>query len=487
MSALMDTLPLASLLAHHAALKPSTVALSDESTALTWAELESRTNRVARALLAHGVQTDDLISIALPNENAFLEACFACWKAGATPQPLSSRLPRAEMEAIIALAKPSIIIARPDLEIGHPTITYFDLLAAESDDTPLPLVIASCFKAPTSGGSSGRPKLILSGEPATIDVSIASAWRLGSEDVALIPGPLYHTGPFTTAINAMAAGTKLVVQPRFDAEAVLEAIDRHKASWLCLVPTMMNRIWKLDDAVKAKYDITSLKTMWHIAAPCPAWLKQVWIDWIGAGAVWELYGATESIAGTVIDGTEWLAHRGSVGRVFSGQIKIFGDDGRELPPGETGEVFMRAAEEGQVTYRYVGAEANTRGEWHSLGDMGYFDAEGYLYLGDRRGDMILVGGSNVYPAEVEAAIEEHPDVQSCAVIGLPDDDLGARVHAIVQPRPGLPNLALQEFVAERLVRYKQPRSYEFTDAPLRDAAGKVRRSRLRSERIAAGE
>jgi bile acid-coenzyme A ligase len=223
-----------------------------------------------------------------------------------------------------------------------------------------------------------------------------------------------------------------------------------------------------------------------MAAPCPAWLKEAFIHWIAPGEVMELYAGTEAQAVTIITGTEWLTHRGSVGQVAIGEMKVFGEDGAELPAGEVGEIYMRRPPGAPETYRYVGATAKTLANgWESLGDLGWFDAEGYLYLADRRTDMILVGGSNVYPAEIEAALEEHPAVQSCAVIGLPDDDLGARIHAIVNAKGEVTPEDLKAHLKDRLVTYKQPRSYEFVDEPVRDDAGKVRRTALRDARIAA--
>ena len=199
----------------------------------------------------------------------------------------------------------------------------------------------------------------------------------------------------------------------------------------------------------------------------------------------ELYAGTEAQAVTIITGTEWLEHRGSVGKVAFGEMAAFDADGNRLPPGEIGEVYMRRPEGMPPSYHYRGATARTlEGGWESLGDIGYFDEDGYLYLADRRTDMILVGGSNVYPAEIESALDEHPLVQSSAVIGLPDEDLGSMIHAIVQPREGLTEADLREHVRGLLVTYKQPRTYEFVTENIRDDAGKVRRTQLRDERIA---
>ena len=365
------------------------------------------------------------------------------------------------------------------------TLTYEALLDEGTDVGRLPLHVAAACKAAASGGSTGRPKLIVDGRPALADAGAAAAWRLDSDSVALMPGPLYHSGPFVTAFNALVAGAHLVIMGRYDSEAVLRLVHVHNATWLYLVPTMMNRIWRLEEVVKARYDLSSLQTVWHLAAPCPPWLKEAWIEWLGPEKIWELYAASEGLAGTVIDGEAWLTHRGSVGRPFTGHIQILDQHSALVPPGVIGEIFMKPSGEGTQTYRYIGAEGDTRGDWQSLGDMGHLDDEGYLYLADRRTDMILVGGANVYPAEIEAAIEAHPLVESCAVIGLPDEDLGARIHAIVQSREVLAAASLHSFLESRLVTYKRPRSIEFVDQPLRDIAGKVRRSQLRAERIAS--
>ena len=228
----------------------------------------------------------------------------------------------------------------------------------------------------------------------------------------------------------------MVVLPRFDAEATLAAIEAHQAHVVYLVPTMMKRIWRLPPEVRERYDLSSLRVVWHLAEPCPVWLKQAWIDWLGPERIVELYAGTEAQMATVITGVEWLAHKGSVGRPVSGEIMICDADGEPLPAGSEGEVWMRSARE-RPTYRYIGAEARRReGGWESLGDMGYLDEDGYLYLGDRLADMILTGGANVYPAEVEAVLAEHPAVRTCCVIGLPDEDKGNRIHAIVEADEG---------------------------------------------------
>jgi bile acid-coenzyme A ligase len=468
-----------------AAERPDRPAVSDEARTVTWRELDRRTNRIARGLEAVGVKFGDLVTVGLPNSVDFVEACYGLWKVGATPQPISWRLPAAEAEAVMELAQTPILLAGDTIESARPRFDVPALLALSDDDSPVRDRTAPIYKAPTSGGSTGRPKLILSGGPGVANVDGATGvYRTRPEDVMIMPGPLYHNGPFTSAFGGLGRGAHLVVLPRFDAEKTLAAVHEHKGTWLYLVPTMMSRIWRLPDDVRGKYDVSSLETVWHLAAPCPPWLKEAWINWLGPEVIMELYAGTEAQAVTIITGTEWLAHRGSVGRVGVGEMQAFDGDGEPLPVGEIGEIYMRRPEGAAPSYQYRGATARTLpGGWESLGDIGYFDADGYLYLADRRTDMILVGGSNVYPAEIEGALDEHPLVQSSAVIGLPHEDLGATIHAIVQPREGLTEADLREHLRGLLVPYKQPRTYEFVTENIRDDAGKVRRTQLREERI----
>jgi bile acid-coenzyme A ligase len=450
----------------------------------TRGELERAANRLAHDFLGRGVAVGDMVTIALPNSIDWYVAVAACWKVGAIPQPVSAKLPPRELQAILDLADPTLVVGVADESVtaGRPSLPIGYRPDERLPDAPPPDAVSPAWKAPTSGGSTGRPKLIVSGDPAEMDDAAPGVF--GSPDGCMVmPGPLYHNGPIVWSCSALLAGSHVVVLPRFDPEQTLAAIDRYRADVVYLVPTMMKRIWRLPEDVRLGYDLSSIRQIWHLAEPCPDWLKQVWIDWLGPERIFELYAGTEAQAATIITGTDWLAHRGSVGKPAPGTIMICDLDGNEVPVGEMGEVWMRSLRD-EPTYRYVGAEARRReGGWESLGDMGRVDEDGYLYLGDRMADMILSGGSNIYPAEVEAAILEHPEVRSCAVIGLPDDDLGHTVHAIVEADEAVVGRdELLAFVAERLARYKIPRSIEYTDEAIRDDAGKVRRSALRAER-----
>jgi len=465
---------------------PDRPAITFAGRTVTRGELDRRTNRLARAYQQLGVGQDDYVTIALPNGIEFFEAAIAAWKLGATPQPVSSRLPKAELDAIVDLVAPRLVVGPPPgvAVAGRSIPAGFEPDAALSD-AMLPDRTPTAWKAPTSGGSTGRPKIIVSGDPGSFDIDVP-AHQILPDRTHLIPGPLYHNGPFSFGALALFFGNHLVVMPRFDAAEALALMAEHRVDWVMMVPTMMLRIWRLDAALRRRHDLGALRVLLHLAAPCPAWLKQAFIDWLGAARVHELYGGTEGQSATWIVGDEWLAHRGSVGKPLPGSnMKICDDAGNELPPGEIGEVYMVHDRGVGTTYRYIGAEPRRRADgWETLGDMGYMDADGYLYLTDRRTDMILRGGANIYPAEVEAAIDAHPAVRSSAVIGLPDEELGNRVHAIVDATAPVTAEALKDFLRERLVVYKVPESFEFVGEPLRDDAGKTRRSALRAARLA---
>jgi bile acid-coenzyme A ligase len=479
--------PIGAALGRLAGEDPGLPAVTVGDSSVTRGELDRRSNRLARAFAAEGVGPEDLVTIALPNSVAFLEAAVACWKLGAVPQPVSFRLPGRELTAIVELADSALVVGVDAERVpGRATWAAGQQPEPGLSDERLPPIVSATWKAPTSGGSTGQPKLILSGDPATIPAEPSRGFR--RDGCVLIPGPLYHNAPFTYASTGLFYGNHVVLLPRFDAEGTLRAIDTHQPDFMLVVPTMMIRILRLGEEVRARYDMSSLQTVWHMGAPCPVWAKRAWIGWIGGEKIWELYTGTETQAVTTIQGDEWLRHEGSVGRVTVGQMKIVDPETeQDLPAGQVGEIFLRVTPGDKPAYHYLGAEARTIGDgWESLGDMGWFDEQGYLFLADRRADMILSGGANIYPPEIEAALNEHPGVESCAVIGLPDDDLGQAVHAICRASPGTATASddeLRAFVGERLVRYKVPRSFEWVDEPVRNDAGKVRRSALRSERV----
>lgn len=480
--------PLSEIPGAYAAEKGDAVVVRAGTATLTWTQLHRGSNRVARGLRDAGAAPGRIVSLLLPNSTDLMLALFACYKAGATPQVLSTGMRPAELDAILELADPAVVVTGPDgpLTDRATAVTVAQLGAGRGEEDLKPAGPATSWKAPTSGGSTGRPKIILSGRPAVTSAFDSGMWGIGAGERALVTAPLHHNAPFVTALTTVFLGGEVTLLTRFDAERTLSAVDEHAVTWVYLVPTMMRRITALPDEVRDRYSLASLRSVWHCAEPCPVWLKRKWIEWLGPGRVWELYGGTEAEAGCTLRGDEWTEHVGSVGKVTWGQIKLLDPDGAEITtPGTSGEIYMRVTPGTPATYRYIGSEPVTRDGWSSLGDMGRFDADGYLYLHDRRSDMITVGGVNVYPAEIEAALVEHEQVLTAVVIGLPDGDTGNRLHAIVHtpPRAGVTADEIHAFLDGRLSRHKLPRSIELVHDSLRDAAGKVRRAELRAQRL----
>ncbi|MFB7091538.1 AMP-binding protein [Streptomyces sp. NPDC056296] len=476
--------PYVRILRRLAEADPDFEALVCEDEVMTRGRLERQSNRLARAYAEKGVSYGDYVAIALPNGIGFYVSFLATLKLGAVPMPLSYRLPAAERRTIADLADVRLIVggSRDD----HPGRECVDADFTPGDDLsdePLPEVVSPAWKAPTSGGSTGRPKIIVAGTGAEgSPATNALVFQYGPEDTQLVVGPLYHNSALASSFGGLLLGQRVVVMKRFEAEKLLDLVAKHKITWLMLVPTMMHRIQRLFDA-GGEYDLSSIRILWHMASKCPEWLKRAWIDRLGAEKILELYGGTELQAVAIISGPEWLEHPGSIGRAVIGHMKVLDAAGDEVPPGTVGEIFMKRADNTPPTYRYIGAESKELNGWESLGDLGWQDEDGYLYISDRRVDMIVSGGANVYPAEVENALDAHPRVLSTVVVGIPDDDLGQRVHALVEAEPGTTGEELLEFLSDKLVRYKIPRTLEFIDRPLRDDAGKVRRSKMRDEAI----
>jgi bile acid-coenzyme A ligase len=471
--------PIGTLLTELAEKDPTAPAVTFEGFTTSRAELESAANQLARVYDALGVAHGDMVTIGLPNGPEFIVACCATWKLGAVPQPVSARLPLAERQAIVDLADSKLVVGvQPGTHGDRACVPEGFVPDAALDDGPLPPLVSPSWKAPTSGGSTGRPKLIVASQPGVMDNLVALFFGIEPDGIQLVAGPLYHNGPFLFAMVGLFSGQHLVVLPRFDAAAALDAIDRYGVQIAMVVPTMMNRMLRVIQEAERTYKLDSIQRLWHMAAPCPEWLKRAWIDLLGPERIFELYGGTEGQATTVIDGRDWLAHPGSVGRVVTGEMTVLDENGAAAPAGQVGEIYMRSGPKGTPTYRYIGAVARRRDGWESIGDLGWMDDEGFVYLADRRTDLILSGGANIYPAEVEGALLEHPAVESCAVVGVPDDDLGQVVHAVVHLVGPATQAELAAHLQSRLVRYKVPRTWEFVDEPVRDDAGKVRRSSL---------
>jgi bile acid-coenzyme A ligase len=483
--------PLGLLTGVYAALAPDRPALTADGRVYSRAEVEASANRRARQLEALGVGSHDAVIIALPNGAEFYLTTLACWKLGATPAHVSWRLTEPEFAEIVDWARPKLVVGGPaaDRDWGAPSL--------QPGVAPDPGLSADSlgerdwgpWKMATSGGSTGRPKLVVDPNPAVWGDGKTSLNRRSGCTV-INPGPLYHSAPFGMMIPGLCEGCHVVDMPRFDAERWLQLVHQHRPEWIYLVPTMMARIANLPEAVRAKYDVSSIKTLLHMAAPCPPWAKAFWIDYLGPDAVWEIYGGTERFGSTMISGREWLQKPGSVGKVRAGiEMRILDEDGVERPAGEVGEIFFRRPGAEGSTYRYVGVEPRRRGEWITFGDLGRVDEDGYLFIADRRTDMIVSGGANLYPAEIESAIDSLPGVLSSVVVGLPHPDLGLVPHAVVQVAPerlaSADGASILAGLKDRLAITKHPRSIEFTSETIRDDAGKSRRSAWRDRCIAA--
>lgn len=455
------------LLDRMAAERPNDPALTVDDRTISYRDLHRLSLQAASRLAALGAELGS--TVALPMHNSVEQAAFfyGAWRLGATPLALSPHFPETELAKVMAVAGTELIVREGE------DLSAWPAWAGQPRTAPR-------FKAQTSGGSTGLPKVLVDKEPAKIDLQ-SNFFRWGwTEGPALfVPGPTYHSGPMNHLTEGLARGLHVITMRRFDAAAAAALIAKHRPHWALFVPTMMNRILKLPPEVLAQSDLSCLKYVWHSAATCPVWLKQQWIDLVGPEAVWEIFGGSEGVATTIINGVEWLAHRGSVGRAASGEITIMDEDGAPVPNGQVGEIYMRNL---TMARRFVTtAEVQRRmvGDWESFGDLGWLDDQGYLFLADRRIDMINSGGQNIYPAEVEAAIQSFPGVGDAVVFGQPDEDLGEVVCAFVWLETGeADEAALREHLSRQIVRYKLPRRLAFVDRPIRNDAGKVRRSEL---------
>ncbi len=457
-------LPLADLFAR---VPPEREALVHGTERWTFGQLDARSAQLAAWLIGKGVEPHDLVAFQLPNGPDFLALTFAIYRCGATPAPLSHRLPPTEHDAIIGVMQPRCAIDAAMLP------------APSSHHAPVePCPVAASWKACTSGGSTGTPKVIVDGRPAGFPAGTAFI-GIPADGRVIVPGPLYHNAPFSAAVFALWNGSTVHTMERFDAVAALDIIAREGIGWALMVPTMMHRIMALPETARPAARYAAWKQVVHTAAPMAPWLKSAWIDWLGPDHVWEVYGATEGLARCWIGGREWLERPGSVGRPIGGaRIRILRPDGSDAAPGEQGEVYAMPPGGPGSTYRYIGAERRATAEgWETVGDIGWLDADGFLFLADRKDDLIISGGINIWPAEVEAAILRHPAVRSCAVFGKSDPDLGARVHAVIETDSALSASDLSSFLADHLAKSKHPRSIDVTTQRVRDDAGKFRKPR----------
>jgi bile acid-coenzyme A ligase len=454
---------------------------------ITWAELERRANQTARFLADRGVREGDVVAIALPNLPEHFFATYGAWKLGATVLPMRWGLPEWERSRLVQLAQPAVVVA--ETGDGGTQVGLEDVRMSEAlDATPLPDRIAEPAYLIATSGSTGQPKLIVAAGPAALEDSTVSAGLVvtGEDVIQLVTSPLYHTNGFMCHLRLMNGG-QLIVMQRFDASRAVELVKRWNVNQVVLVPTMLQRIARLADL--AAEDLSSLRNVYYGGAPLPSWVARRWIDLVGPEHFFFQYGGTEQLGGCLADGSEWLSHEGTVGRPVGCTVRILGDDGTPLPPNQIGEIFM-CRDDGH-RFRYIGAPMPkmTDDGYSTYGDLGWLDTDGYLYIADRRVDMVVTGGANVYPAEVELALSEHPGIGDAVVVGLPDEEWGQRLHAIIEPLdPLVPPSGddLRAHCQARLAPYKVPKSFEIVEHLPRTEAGKINRSSLIEARSAPG-
>ena len=477
----------------------------------TYAQLEDRSTRLARALRERGLRTGDAVAILLPNERAYLEVAWAAQRSGLhytainrhfTPTEVQYVLDDCGATALFSSEALADVVAGLDLAAVPVRIApsgaldgfevYDDVLAATTAGGPLEDEQEG-REMLYSSGTTGRPKGVRKprpgtplGDPSAAPVQITmgiAAMGVGTDSVYLCPAPLYHSAPLVFSQSMHRLGAAVVVMEHFDPEECLALIERHRVTHAQFVPTMFVRLLRLPEEVRTRYDVSSLRHVSHAAAPCPVPVKRQMLDWWGP-IIHEYYAGTEDIGGTAIGPEDWLAHPGSVGRPREA-CHIVGPDGEELPVGESGVVYF----EGGRPFEYHGdpdktaSIANERG-WRTLGDIGFVDEDGFLYLTDRQAHMIISGGVNIYPQEAENVLASHPAVLDVAVIGVPDPEMGEAVKAVVQlvdPAGAGPELEaeLLAHCRSELAAYKCPRSVDVVDELPRDPNGKLYKRRLR--------
>ena len=448
----------------------------------TWRELDRRTEQLARTLMSRGVGKGDRIALELMNSSELVLLVFAAWKVGAVPVPVRWDLPEWERDRLLDVVDGKLSI-RPD--------DIADLMADadQQSDEALPDVFAMQTNGICSSGSTGTPKVILTDRPTvwveSMSTPFGANWMPIERPQRMLGlAPLYHTNGFS-CFTMMLGGDTIVLLQKFDAETIVDLIERHRITTFTATPTMLQRLARVPDIDKR--DLSSVQFILQGAAVLPPSVAHKWFELIGPERVVMAYGMSEQLGLTCLRGDEWLTHEGSVGRGFRDtEVRIIGPDGDSLGAGEIGEIYLRSPHTG--AYSYLGDAPllpRTDDGFASAGDLGYVDEDGYLYIADRRVDLILSGGANVYPAEVESALVEHPAVADVVVIGLPDEEWGQRVHAIVAPISYDAPASEHDIIAfakRRLAAYKVPKSVEFVREIPRTAATKVSRSALRAER-----
>ena len=493
----------------HAASAPDrpAVIMAESGRALRYRELDENSARLASALRGLGLAKGHAVAMLTDNAAEAFEVYWAAMRSGLYVTAVNWHLAPEEAAYILRDCGAKVVIASAGVrELAEqvaklaPEIAYWYAFGGVVGGyRPYPALLASAGPRLTdqprgsemlySSGTTGRPKGVKPhllpirvdepGEPLL--ALLEHAFEITSDDVYLSPAPIYHTAPLRWCGGVQALGGTVVLMERFDAEKALAAIERYRVTVTQVVPTMFVRMLQLPEETRASYDVSSLRLAVHAAAPCPPDVKDAMINWWGS-ILTEYYGATEGHGITVITTPEWDAKRGSVGKAALGVLHICDDDGDEVPPGEVGTIYF---ERDIVPFEYHNDPEKTAASrhpahknWSTVGDIGYLDTDGYLFLTDRKAFMIISGGVNIYPQEVENVLALHPKIFDVAVIGVPDPEMGEQVKAVVQVREGVaPSHRLADdiisYVRERIAHYKAPRSVDFVDELPRLPTGKL--------------
>jgi bile acid-coenzyme A ligase len=451
--------------------------------AVTWRQLDDRSTQLARVLAGRGIHVGEYLAVCLRNSPEHLMACFAGWKVGAVIVPMRWDLPDWERGRILDVVAPRLIVDAEHADL------FDESLSASTE--PLPEAVSPHGWAMCSSGSTGTPKVIVVNNPGVYiegpgtSTVVETFGPLPQPQRVLVPAPLYHTNGFTT-FRSLMSGVQVVLLERFNAPRILDLIEEHRITGFIGATPMLQRLAQVPGIEER--DLSSIDWVQQGASPLPVWLGRRWCELVGAEHFYLSYGATEGHGLAVCRGDQWLEHPGTLGRGFmETEIEILDADGHELPPGEVGSIYMRTPTGPGASYvgDNVAPMPRTDDGFVTVGDMGWLDEEGFLYMADRRVDMIVTGAVNVFPAEVESALSEHPGIADVVVVGLRDPEWGRRVHAIVQAEDPSRPLEADEvigFAKERLAAYKVPKTVEFVSALPRSDAMKLSRAALVAER-----
>ncbi|HKH24226.1 MAG TPA: acyl-CoA synthetase [Acidimicrobiales bacterium] len=483
----------------------------DDGRTLTYAELDAASNRLAHLLRAAGLTVGDHIAFVLENRPEVFVVAWAAQRAGLYYTACSTRLGVDELQYIVNDCGARVLVASASTlgtasQVEAPAVQLRLAVDGEAEGwKPLDAALAAQPTTPVddeaegsdmlySSGTTGRPKGVKPPLPegpfpqmSAIGTLAIALFGMEQDSVYLSPAPLYHAAPLRFSMAVHRVGATVVVMERFDPEAFLALVERHRVTFTQVVPTMFLRLLKLPDEVRGRYDVSSLSAVVHAAAPCPVEAKERMIAWWGP-IIHEYYAGTEGNGFVYCTSEQWMAHKGTVGTSLLGPAHILDEDGAEVPVGRTGTVYFEA---GGFEYHHdpekTAGSRDPKGRgWTTLGDVGYLDEEGYLYLTDRKAYMIISGGVNIYPQEAENALALHPKVADVAVFGIPDDEMGEAVHAVVQPADGVAatDALARELIAycrDRLAHYKCPRTVAFRPELPRHPTGKLYKRLLRDE------